>query len=88
MKRTVMSFDCSNWAAEFGVSNLFLLSRFGAFRDEDRLRATEKVLISLSSKMKAIIMNSDLLKIVGDCEVDPVSLLLAFARENEIDWTD
>lgn len=32
-------------------------------------------------------MKRELLRIISDCAVDPVSVILAFARAGETDWT-
>lgn len=81
----VMSFVCFIRAAEFGVPDLFLPSRFRAVRAGGRLCANERVLIPPSSKIEAKIMELGLLKIISDCEVDLVLALLTFSRTSETD---
>lgn len=75
-------------AAEFGVLGLFLPSWFRLLRDDSRLRANEGVLISLSRGMKVSITDRGMLTMINDCDVDPVSALLVYARMDEIDWLD
>lgn len=83
-----MIFVYSIPAAEFSVPDLYLSSTFRALRDECRLCANEAVQILLSREMKANIKEPGLLKIISFCDVDPVSVLLAFSQVNEIDRTD
>lgn len=83
-----MSFVCFILSAEFGVSDVPLPSWFRVLRDKGRLCANEVVLVPLSRKMKADIMDLGLLKMISDCEVDPAAVLLALTRANEVNWTD
>lgn len=55
-KSTVMLFVCFIRAAEFGVPDLFLPTRFRALQEKGCVRKNEKDLILLSRKMKANIM--------------------------------
>lgn len=48
------------WAAEFGVPDLFLLSKLRELQDGGLLHAIRRVLIPLSRKMKANIMRRGL----------------------------
>lgn len=75
---TFMYSVCFIRAAIFGVSHLFLPSRFRASRDEGCLWANEGDLIPLSREMKANILDISLLKIISDSEVGPVGALLVF----------
>lgn len=72
---TVLSFVCSNRAAELGVTNLFLSSSFCTLRDEPRSCVNEGTIILLSREMKAAIKKWGLLTITNDCEVESVSTL-------------
>lgn len=76
---TAMSFVSFILAAGSGVIDLSLPSRFRALGDKSRLRANGRVLLPLSSKMNANVMEWGLLRIISDYEADPVSALLAFA---------
>lgn len=88
IKRTVMSFVCFVWPVGFVEPKMFLSSWFCALLYEGCLRANEGVLISQLRKMKANILERGLPTMIGDCEVDPVLVLLAYARLNEIDRSD
>lgn len=83
-----MSVFCFIRTAELGIPDLFLSRRLQALGDEGRLHANEGVLIPVSRKMKANIIEWGLLKIISDCEVDQAVELLAFARSNEMGWTN
>lgn len=75
-------------AAEFGVLDMFLPSRFCALQNKNCLRANESVLISFSQNRKADIIKQGLLTITSDCECNPVSVLLVFDRRKKIAWKD
>lgn len=64
---TVTSLVCYICAAEIGVLNLFLPSRFHSFQGGGRLRANDSVLSLLSRVMKAVLMNMGVLKMISDC---------------------
>lgn len=83
-----MYFVCILQAAEFGVSDLVLPIRFRAIREGGRPRANERVLVPLSRKVKAEILERGLLMIIGNCEVVLVRMLLTFAIAHEIHWLD
>lgn len=51
-----------------------------------RLRANEKDLVALSSKIRANVLKRELLRRFSDCVVDPMAAILAFARLSKIDW--
>lgn len=78
-----LSLFCFIQAAGPGVLDLFLPSRFLAIQDDGHLHASEGVLLSLSSKMSANILDRGLLKVANICRADPVSPLLAFERASE-----
>lgn len=50
------------------------------------LRANEGVLVLLPSKVRVNVSKRSLLRLVSHCTVDPVSVVLAFARAAGIDW--
>lgn len=84
---TITSFVCFIRAAEFGATDLFLPPRLRAMIDEGRVSASDGVLIPLSLGMRDKILERGLLHIFWDCEVEPVSAVLGFARSSELDWT-
>lgn len=66
---------------------MFLPTHLWVLAQDGCLRAKERVLVPLSNKMRAEVLNCGLLGFVSDCAVDPVAAILAFARAGKIDRT-
>lgn len=84
---TIMSFVCYIQAAKDGAASLFFSARHRAIADGGFLRASERVVVSLLSKMRANFLKRGLLRLTRDCEMDLVAAILDFARVGETDRT-
>lgn len=82
----MLSFVCVIRAAELSAPDLIISSRICALQVEARLCANEGVLVPHLRKLKDDNLKWSLPKIISDCEFDPVSLLLAFARASKTAW--
>lgn len=79
-----MSFVCFIQAAEIGVVDLSMPVSLWALNESGRLRANDGVLITLPTEMSANVLKRDLLRLICDCTVNPVSAILLFARARKI----
>lgn len=81
-----MSFVCFILAADYGIADLLLPARLRALTDGDRYCANERVLVPLSSTIRADVLKRGLPRLNSDCTVDLVAAIVAFARLSKIDW--
>lgn len=78
---SVMTFVRFTQAAEYGVVDLFMPAHLQALTAGDLICANEGFLVPLSSKMRASVLERELLRRIGICAVNPVAAIFACARE-------
>lgn len=71
---------------EYAVANLFMAVCLSTLAESGRLRANEKLMVPVLSEMREKALKCRLLRPTRDCAIDPVSAVLAFLRDGEIDW--
>lgn len=67
-----------------GIAELFMSVCLRALTANGQLGANDGVLVPLTSKMKAEVLNHGLSRLISDCSVDTLSAIVAFARAGEV----
>lgn len=83
---TITSFVCFVQAAGYVVVHLFMPAYLRTSTKGDLLCANKNAFVPLLRKMRVDVHKRDLLRLISDCTVDPVSAILAFTRVGKIDW--
>lgn len=82
---TIMCLVCFIHATEHCVPDSFLFAPLWVLTEGGHLCANERVLVPLPNKLMADVLKRGFLRLISDCNVNPVSAIFALARASEID---
>lgn len=72
---------CGVW-----IDQLVFAARLRALFEDGRVSPKEGVLLPMPLAMREKVLRMRILCIISDCDVDPFSVLLAFAPSGDVDW--